>query len=190
MSVQKGKFDKCPQPPVPEYNANRKRWRLVAQTFTRPSDKRAKIKHSGCYTSKEAAQEDVQYWRDVLRGVAASPPMKPVTLNASAESKKKGLKLLRVRVSRREFKELYAHYDDAALARWVRRMQRRRDDLSQSNAKWLSSMSGRKERLENMLSNIKEILRCFKEAQMKGTVIKYILAEEEDLSRAKRHRPV
>jgi hypothetical protein len=55
-------------------------------------------------------------------------------------------------------------------------MQRRRDDLSQRNAKWLSSMSGRKERLENMLSNIKEILRCFREAQMKGTVIKYMKA--------------
>jgi hypothetical protein len=41
-------------------------------------------------------------------------------------------------------------------------------------------MSGRRESLEGMLSEIREILRCFREAQMSGTVIKYILTEEED----------
>jgi hypothetical protein len=34
---------------------------------------------------------EVQYWWDVLRGVCASPPIKPVTLNASQEKRKKRL---------------------------------------------------------------------------------------------------
>jgi hypothetical protein len=184
MNMQTGNFDKCPLAPFPQYDPTRKRWRLVARTFTRRSDKKAKRVLVGQFDTEEAAQQDVQCWWDVLRGVAGSPPIKPVTLNCSEENRRKKLAVIarqgRVTISRKEFKELYAHYDESALARWVRHMQRRRDDLSQSNAKWLLSMSGRRERLEGMLIEIRDILRCFREVQMSGTVIKYILTEEED----------
>ncbi|KAJ1405080.1 hypothetical protein B484DRAFT_404557 [Ochromonadaceae sp. CCMP2298] len=58
MIVLTGQFDKCPHPPVPAYDGNRKRWRLKAWTFTRQSDKRAKRVVSGYFDSEAEAQEE------------------------------------------------------------------------------------------------------------------------------------
>jgi hypothetical protein len=146
-------------------------------------DKRSARKGSrvdiGSWGTPAQAESAVQETWDKLRGICASPPIKPTTMNCSEESKMKGLqRRLHVYMSRREFKELYAHYDDAALARWVRCMERRRDDISIDHEGWLERMKCRRPILVGLIEHIKQVLQGFKRAQLAGTVINYIIKED------------
>jgi hypothetical protein len=177
-------FDKCPQRPAPLYDTKRKRWRLVTSTFTRRSDKRAKRVHYGHFDTEEETQEEVQRWWGVLRRVAGSPPVKPVTLNASEESRLKKLAVIarrgRVAISRKEFKTLYINFTEDSLSRFIRSMDRRHKDLNKTHEMWLDRMSGRVQRVEDMLVQAREILRRFTKAQMEGTAVDFIMGVTDE----------
>jgi hypothetical protein len=176
-------FDKCPQRPVPEYDKGRKRWRLVARTFTRPSDRKAKRKNVGQFDTKDAAQEEVQYWWAVLRGVAGSPPMKPATLNASKRSQQIAFNVLIgvKRVSRAEFKSLMVNPTAGGMERYMRLMRRCYDDMQVCSKAWRLRMNQMRFYLNGIITQFKDVLRGIKFAMMGGNVTKYILGEHGDV---------
>jgi hypothetical protein len=111
--------------------------------------------------------------------VAGPPPIKPVTLNCSEEKRRKRLaaygKQSRMTFSCKKFKTLYLNYSEADLARFIRSLQRLRDDLEKSNADWLDSIRGRLKVLTDMLAHDREVPRRFTSAQLRGTAVKFIL---------------